>query len=227
MRKTGPFFAVFAASLALAGCQTRQPTAEERLARREANPLLSSTGDPEPLLQSAMSGVTSVSYSGPHGTQVSYYAPDGKSYLWYPGNAVVLKGEWKAVKPAKMCYKDGENAYNPYAFQPGGQWICQPLILLVIGQPTEERKGDVFGLARRSAPPFVSRKGEEQYREIVAKLPPATAADKPSRMINAAKELKAPGFKFEDRSTGEQVSQPPAASRQAPSGTSEASKTED
>ncbi|MCA3601792.1 MAG: hypothetical protein IOC58_12790, partial [Methylobacterium sp.] len=62
------------ACLLLAGCNTPR-TPQERLARLEANPLFSTTGDPEPLLQSAMSGVTSVSYSGQHGTQVSFYAP--------------------------------------------------------------------------------------------------------------------------------------------------------
>ncbi|MCA3595071.1 MAG: hypothetical protein IOC59_02480 [Methylobacterium sp.] len=214
------------ACLLLAGCNTPR-TPEERLARLESNPLFSTTGQPEPLLQSAMSGVTSVSYSGQHGTQVSYYAPDGAIYLWYPGNAVVLKGEWKALKPAKICYKYGERTYNPHAFQPGGQWACQPVQLLSFGRAAEERKGDVFGLARRTAPPFVSRKGEEQYREIVAKLPPATAADRPSRMLNAANELKARGIEESDKKIWAQVSQPPATPKQAPSGTSQDSNTED
>lgn len=214
------------ACLLLAGCNTARTAAEQRAAL-ERNPLFSSTTDPEPLLQSAMSGVTSVSYSGQHGAQVSYYAPDGKIHLWYPGNAVILRGEWKALKPAKMCYKYGENTYNPHAYQPGGQWICQPVVLLSFGRAAEERKGDVFGLAGRTAPPFVSRKGLEQYREIVAKLPPATAADKPSRMLNAVNELKAREIEANDQRIWAQVSQPPAAPKQAPSGTSEASKTED
>lgn len=194
----------------------------------EANPLFSSTGDPEPILHAALAGTTSVSYTGAHGTQVSYYAPDGRIYLWYPGNTVVLKGEWKALKPSKLCFKYGANTYNPYANQPGGQWVCRPLQLLLFGQgASEDRKGDVFGLAKRATPPFVSQKGQQQFREITAKLPPATADDKPSRKLNAMRVLNARNIEESDRRIWARVGQPPAVPEEAPNSAPEAPKTED
>lgn len=44
-----------------------------------------------------LSGKTGRSYSPAHGTQVAYLSPDSRVFLWYPGNAEVLVGEWKVA----------------------------------------------------------------------------------------------------------------------------------
>lgn len=99
------------------------------------------------------SDVTVMSYGRSHGTQVEYLGSNGMSYLWYPGNRVVLPAPWKYQKN-QICYLYGTNTYNPVTKQPGGSWECQPIA--TSKQTTvETAKGDVFGLAQRKTVPFV------------------------------------------------------------------------
>jgi hypothetical protein len=44
-----------------------------------------------------LAGATHRSYTRAHGTQVTYFSPDGRVYLWYPGNLRVLGGHWKVA----------------------------------------------------------------------------------------------------------------------------------
>ena len=113
---------------------------------------------------------TRLSFSAQHGPQVSYGRPDGAIFLWYPGNAVVLQGRWevretvtdymragellRSLKSADVCFQYGANTYNPATGQRGGGFNCMPLRALQLVHK-EALPGDVFGLARRPAPPFV------------------------------------------------------------------------
>lgn len=204
------------AALGLSGCQsTRAPSSVAAptgaiggIPITIANP---DSAETDPRFFQARADITVVSYSGQHGTQVSYHSPGGKVFLWYPGNSMVLQGDWKAAKPQQLCYRYASNTYNAYANQPGGKWTCRAASLMLFGLGIiHERKGDVFGLAKRSAPPFVSRKGREQLEEILAKLPPASPQDTPNRLMKAVNAARAEAIAQNDEKIWKQVGQPPA-----------------
>ena len=96
---------------------------------------------------------TRVSFGPGHGTQVSYMRGDGAVFLWYPGNRVVLRGRWR-TDGRTICFRYGPNTYNPVTGRAGAEWECRPSD--VFARTTVDRvAGDVFGLARRNAVPFV------------------------------------------------------------------------
>lgn len=216
MRRAGLAVAGLGAALVLAGCQSgRSPSASHQVVVGSGNIPVSisnpETAETDPHIAAARSDITVVTYSGPHGTQVSYHSPAGKVFLWYPGNTVVLQGEWKAARPQQLCYRYPTNTINLHAHQPGGKWVCRAAVLMVFGLGAiHERKGDVFGLSRRSAPPFVTQKGPEQLKDIVAKLPPETPQDKPNRLSRAASAASSEDIARREQKLWEQVGQPPA-----------------
>lgn len=62
-----------------------------------------------------------------HGTQIEYYDHEGNSYLWYPGNKQIVKGKVEfrgEPQNLQMCFKYGENTYNPLTKSGGGNWKC-------------------------------------------------------------------------------------------------------
>lgn len=103
--------------------------------------------------------VTIMTYDPGHGTQVEYYDASGHTWLWYPGNRVVLPGEWK-IEPMGghqlICFRYGANTYNPVTGSRGKQWECMPL-----GNAeqavVERKKGDVFGLSTGKLPFVLTR----------------------------------------------------------------------
>src|SRR3954465_1939640 len=98
-----------------------------------------------------LAGVTNMTHSTGHGTQVEYVAEGGKTYLWYPGNTKILKGQWK-VEDDNMCFAYGANSYNPVTKQRGG-WECEP-VRAYQGGIAEQVTGDPMGLAGPRAAPF-------------------------------------------------------------------------
>ena len=99
-----------------------------------------------------IAGKTVLYYNDAHGNQIEYMAPDGRSYLWYPGNFDVVVGQWRFV-PANgiMCFKYGANTYNPVTKQSGGNWDCR-----YVGVWSEDivdiQEGNVFRLQDGDAP---------------------------------------------------------------------------
>lgn len=103
-----------------------------------------------------LANITTLFYSEGHGTQVEYLHADGKSYLWYPGNRIVLTAPWKK-QGDRICYLYRTNTYNPVTGSRGGQWECTAL-LIQQARVLERVKGDVFALAeaaRNQTVPFV------------------------------------------------------------------------
>jgi hypothetical protein len=96
---------------------------------------------------------TRMTYAAIHGTQISYSSSDGGSFLWYPGNTIVLEGKWD-IRHGSACFLYGTNTYNPATGIPGGNWECWPVRRLE-GDTVELADGDIFGLSRRDAVPFV------------------------------------------------------------------------
>lgn len=145
-------------------------------------------------------GFTVKSYDTSHGTQVEYMSPDGRCYLWYPGNTRVLPCKWKiAKKPKKVwpgqndktinvthvCYSYPENSRNPVTGHRGSAWQCSQAVVptihadgtVTMGIPAgfapstvDKVNGDPFGLARRSAVPFVMEKKTYSFSELKAGL---------------------------------------------------------
>jgi len=95
---------------------------------------------------------TIMTYSPGHGTQVEYYDKKGGTWLWYPGNKVVLPGRWK-TESGKICFGYTPNSYNPVTGHTGASWECQPLKIFE-SVVVERAPGDVFGLSQRAKPPF-------------------------------------------------------------------------
>jgi hypothetical protein len=129
-------------------------------------------------------GKTITTFGASHGQQVSYLAPDGAVYLWYPGNAVILKGDWRVlsaedtadiddplegeyrgnINAASLCFKYGANTFNPVTRHTGSRYECG-YYQLMFNTTKEARTGDVFGLATNAAPKFSLGK---EYQPIAA-----------------------------------------------------------
>ncbi|MDR3470959.1 MAG: hypothetical protein P4M09_04620 [Devosia sp.] len=101
---------------------------------------------------------TNLTFDPGHGTQVEYLSDGGGAYLWYPGNSIILPGHWKmqggsTKHPAQICFRYGPNTYNPVTHVYGDKWECEGVDVYT-SYLTEQAKGDVLGLAHRSAAPF-------------------------------------------------------------------------
>jgi hypothetical protein len=109
-----------------------------------------------------------------HGTQVEYMSSGGKTYLWYPGNSVILEGRWKQ-EGKEICFAYGENTYNPVTGTSGGVWECMPNRLFV-SAISERMQGDVLSLAGRRNVPFKLSPDNTRLETLIGKVSPDRAA---------------------------------------------------
>ena len=130
-----------------------------------------------PSLGASIGNQTTLTYDPGHGTQVEFVAANGTNYLWYPGNRIVLPGHWK-LDGANICWSYPENSYNPVTGQTGSNWECEPKSVYA-STIVERAKGDVFGLAHRSAVPFKLSKTRTSIAAL-SKLIRGTAAGMPA-----------------------------------------------
>ncbi len=93
---------------------------------------------------------TWLSYTGPHGFQITYLAQDGRSWLWYPGNKVAVPGAWRRSSEGDTCFTYGSGTYNPITKQRGGKEQCIPsemgqrqLIAKLTGDPYNLSSGAI------------------------------------------------------------------------------------
>ena len=120
-----------------------------------------------------IAGLTIMFYDRTFGTQVDYNAPDGATYLLFPGNAVVVKGSWKVTRTDKpnvfnMCFKYPANSYNPATGQAGGDWECQ-IAGFYLAKMVENMEGDVLGLSNRTEVPFVLARRKTTLAALIRK----------------------------------------------------------
>jgi hypothetical protein len=119
---------------------------------------------------------TRMSFMQGHGTQVSFTAPDGKVFLWYPGNKVVLSGQWevrsRAISSrstlsiyAEICFRYGTNTFNPVTGTAGNTWQCMPADSLA-SLTTDSADGDLFNLHQRPVPAFVLSPEKTSLKEL-------------------------------------------------------------
>ena len=74
-----------------------------------------------------------------HGTQIEYGGPDGRVYLWCPGNQIVLTGQWrietrsmdigdkgapKRLDVAYTCFRYDTSGRNPMTGETGQDWAA-------------------------------------------------------------------------------------------------------
>ncbi len=105
-------------------------------------------------------------YEDSHGNQVEYLDSAGNCYLWYPGNRVVLVGQWRCDE-SRIYFRYGYNTYNPVTGITGGRW--EPcLIAQWSASIIEAVPGDILGLGHRL--PFVlkSRPAIRSIRDLAA-----------------------------------------------------------
>lgn len=108
-------------------------------------------------------------WRGPgHGTQVEYMSADGETFLWYPGNSVILPGHWKR-EGSDICFSYGPNTYNPVTGTKGGAWECETYRGFV-GNIAERMEGDILGLAGRSKVPFKLSPDNTTLERLLAKV---------------------------------------------------------
>lgn len=122
----------------------------------------------------AIGGYTNMSYDSAHGTQVEYLTPNGRAYLWYPGNSVIVAGKWKKTGN-QMCFAYGADTYNPATGQRGGDWECMPFRLWWASL-TERLKGDVLALEGRKAVPFKLKRNYVRLPALVRRVTGKDAA---------------------------------------------------
>lgn len=128
--------------------------------------------DPE-TIAAFLADRTFLTYSPQHGPQIEYISRGGTTYLWYPGNDVVLRGSatvlWESasaeiddpqegryrgqIKLSYLCFRYAANTYNPATNHRGGGYECSPYATQRVAVK-ESGKGDIFGLASRSEAPF-------------------------------------------------------------------------
>lgn len=149
MKRSLPIVAMIGSVAALAGCGARAYGTS-----------MSIGGDAGKLTQ-LVSGATAASRSSQHGSQVEYLAPDGRTFLWYPGNTRPLPGRWKVEQRslgALICFAYPPSSFNPATGQSGGDWQCQDGGNYVVAQ-SEFLDGDPFELSSGKLP-FITPKGK-------------------------------------------------------------------
>lgn len=119
-------------------------------------------------LAQEIGGYTNLYYDAGHGVQVEYLTTDGKSFLWYPGNSVILPGRWK-TEGRDVCFAYGANTYNPVTGNSGGSWECTPARAFWAGV-VERVEGDPLGLASRKRVPFRLRPERTTLAELIGRI---------------------------------------------------------
>jgi len=111
---------------------------------------------------------TVLTFDKVYGPQFEYTSADGIAYLWYPGNKIILRGQWYIrdddvgytdgserfeATAGRICYYYGPKTYNP-ATRRTGEPECQNAGIHE-ARVVESRAGDVLGLSRSEAVPYV------------------------------------------------------------------------
>lgn len=103
-----------------------------------------------------------------HGTQIEYFAPDGKAYLWYPGNLVAVPSDWKVeAKAGKtvICFRYPNRSYNPVTQQFGGRWECRSSSQFGRSM-TALIEGDEFNLRSGKIPKQIPRRAQLSTSQV-------------------------------------------------------------
>jgi hypothetical protein len=123
-------------------------------------------------LQETLSDVTSIVKQTGHGIYVEYTAPDGRLFMWYPGNAVAVTGAWgisESFSPPRACFKYF-SAYHGVTGEFEPNECVATVQTLSEAYVIDKRAGDVFELSTKGIP----------YAKSAGNLPPWPEAWKTS-----------------------------------------------
>lgn len=115
-------------------------------------------------LLAELSDITTIVKQTGHGIYVEYTSPDGRLYMWYPGNFATVGGTWgilESYSPPRACFKyygayhgvTGE--FEPNECVPAAQTLSNAFVV-------DKRQGDAFGLSTGGIP----------YQKSAGNLPP-------------------------------------------------------
>ncbi len=103
------------------------------------------------------------------GTQVEYNAANGKTYLWYPGNPEIVRGQWKLKRNGKsvnICFKYPAGATTGRV---AGDWQCQGVQPYLDGA-RQRSPGDGLRLSKTKAAPFVLKREKTSIPALAQQL---------------------------------------------------------
>jgi|CXWL01.1.fsa_nt_gi hypothetical protein len=83
--------------------------------------------------------------------EIEYYATDGNSYLWFPGNSVIVTGKWYTQNNKTICFVYPVNSYNPYTKTSGSIPECKT-IADWNANSIDKLDGDIFNLSKSKLP---------------------------------------------------------------------------
>ncbi len=168
-----------AAGVALAGCVSSEEQAKAAAAREEAGVLVRPGNLSRDQAFAALVNKTRVT-PALRGSQVSYLAPDGSVYLWFPGNDAILRGRWRIeatggyvqalgrpVERYAICF-DYDGPRPSFLAGDAARQNCAPVETVL--RRAESTHGDVLGLARRARVPFVLSSQPLTLRELQERL---------------------------------------------------------
>lgn len=101
-----------------------------------------------------LSDVTAIVKQTGHGIYVEYTAPDGRLFMWYPGNGGVVAGRWGIsddFSPARACFKYFA-AYQGVTGEFEPNECVDTAQILGEAYVVDKRPGDVFELSTKGIP---------------------------------------------------------------------------
>jgi hypothetical protein len=111
-----------------------------------------------------ISNYTRMTYDPRHGTQVEYNAPNGESYLWYPGRVPDQTHRY-----VTLCYLYSAASYDPTNNSRGGKWECVPSVLAII-RTKERTAGNPFRLGASRQTPFILPPDETDLASLMKQI---------------------------------------------------------
>ena len=93
---------------------------------------------------------TFLSYDDQHGVQIEYLTGDGLAHLWYPGEARVISGTWRAAGE-EICFVYPEYDFELAPERPAGDAHCMTLANF-FATTLSKTENDPFALAGGGAP---------------------------------------------------------------------------
>lgn len=102
----------------------------------------------------AVKNQTKIIYQDGHGVYIEYTAPDGRLFMWYPGNNKVVYGEWgvqKVKNKPLMCFKYF-NSYHGVTGEFEPEECINQMQILSQSSVLDLWEGDAFNLASGKLP---------------------------------------------------------------------------
>ena len=91
-------------------------------------------------------GKTLLFYEPSHGNQIELLDGDGRCYLWYPGNDIIVKGRWR-IDESNIYFQYGGDTFNPVTGVTGGRWEACPVAAWMVSI-VEDVAGDILNIKK-------------------------------------------------------------------------------